>query len=230
MDFSNIYTSVQEKVFNLAIIENNSVVRCGSSFLIGDGTIMLTCSHCIQKTSTQTICLISGNKIICDSISVTDDDPKNDFAVLKLPYTLGQGLTLENSKNTKIGNEVFTIGFPYDYPATKSFIAGYVSALFKNSIRINSSINNGNSGGPLFNINGNVIGIVNAKMGSLSNYLKNVKEMESNYVIKIGGLDAVSTIKELLSEMERNLNLGIGYAISTEYLKTSNSFVANHIV
>ncbi len=41
MDFSNIYDSVQEKVFNIAIFENNNPISFGSSFLIGDGTQML---------------------------------------------------------------------------------------------------------------------------------------------------------------------------------------------
>ena len=230
MDFSNIYDSVQAKVFNIAIVENNNPISFGSSFLIGDGTQMLTCSHCIQKTSNQSLCLKDGNKMIYDAITVAEDNTEHDFAILKLSHSLGQGLILEDSRTAKIGSEVFTIGFPYAYPATKSFTAGYVSALFKNSIRINSSVNNGNSGGPLFNSNGHVIGIVNAKMGCLSEKLKNFKNSKSNVAIKIGGFDTIEVFKQLISETEHNINLGIGYAISTEHLKALNSSISKLII
>ena len=63
------------------------------------------------------------------------------------------------------------------------------------------------------------MGVVNAKHGSLADFLTQMKTMAPGAVMNVDGFDAVTSIRTLISEMERNLNLGIGYAIPTDVVR-----------
>ena len=90
-------------------------------------------------------------------------------------------------------------------------------------------MNNGNSGGPLFNRNGEVIGIVNAKLGSLSRFLDNIEKAKPQAFMQIGGIDPVQTIQQMLREMKQNLNLGIGYAIPSDTISQLSPLIKSLI-
>ena len=95
----------------------------------------------------------------------------------------------------------------------------HVASVTSSALRIDVSVNHGNSGGPLFNLDGHQVGVVNAKHGTLANFLTKMKTMAPSAQANIGGFDAVGSIRMLISEMERNLNLGIGYAIPTDFIR-----------
>lgn len=77
----------------------------------------------------------------------------------------------------------------------------------------------------MFNSEGELVGVINAKHGSLSNFLKQVQNSNSGGVMmSIGGIDPVQTLKQLIKEMQNNLNLGIGYAIPINELKKYTEF------
>ena len=86
-------------------------------------------------------------------------------------------------------------------------------------MRIDASVNHGNGGGPLFDLSGSQIGVVNAKHGSLSAFLDQIKQAQPMAMISIGGIDPVKAIQALIIEMEKNLNLGIGYAVPTDSIR-----------
>lgn len=231
MDYSEVYEKVASQVKQIVILnQSNQILSSGTAFVVGDGTQLLTCSHCIQVGSGQRLVLLEYDKIIDIPLDVIVDDQQNDFALLKTTENLGKGLNVIDSKDIKVGNEIFTIGFPYQLITKRTLTAGYVASLYDNSIRINNSVNNGNSGGPLFDKEGNVIGIVNAKMGSLSKFLQKVSQKSTNGVfVNFGGIDPIGTMKQMIVEMQQNLNLGIGYAISTNFIKNKNTEIAKII-
>ena len=220
MDFSSLYDKVNKSVFNIVAIINDKQCSSGTGFLIGDGTKLLTCAHCVPPDSI-IILLKNDDGIVDVKAKVFYFDKENDFAILELDRKIGEGLELENSENMHIGNEIFTIGFPF-YTNKKTLLVGNISNLEKKFIYINSSVNHGNSGGPLLNVNGKVIGIVNAKLGSLSDYLRSIMNISNNYIISVGGVNTIDVLKRLILEMQQNLNLGVGCAITTNYLKTIN--------
>lgn len=92
---------------------------------------------------------------------------------------------------------------------------GNIAAFENNLIKINTSVNNGNSGGPLLNLNGEIVGVVNAKLGRLSDYLQSIEQQRPQACIQIAGVDPMQVIQQMIREMQQNLNLGIGYAIPT---------------
>lgn len=231
MDYSEVYEKVASQVKQIVVLNQNAeVLSFGTAFVVGDGTLLLTCSHCINMSNGQRLALLEYDKLIDIPLKVLIDDQQNDFALLKTTENLGEGLNVIDSKDIKVGNEIFTIGFPYQLVTKRTLTAGYVASLYDNSIRINNSVNNGNSGGPLFDKEGNVIGIVNAKMGNLSKFLQNVSQKSTDGVsVNFGGIDPIGTMKQIIVEMQQNLNLGIGYAISTNFIKNNKPEIAKII-
>ena len=71
--------------------------------------------------------------------------------------------------------------------------------------------------------------MVNAKHGSLSTFLKQVKNAQPGASMSIGGIDPIRVIQQLISEMQKNLNLGIGYAIPTDHIGSISPLVKNEI-
>jgi len=84
-------------------------------------------------------------------------------------------------------------------------------------------VNHGNSGGPLFNLSGEQIGVVNAKHGSLSTFLHQIMIANPSGQLFISGINPITVIQQLISEMQKNLNLGIGYAIPTATLRSMHT-------
>jgi serine protease Do len=135
----------------------------GSGFIIDPSGIIVTNNHVVKGARTVTVTLSDGDTY---PAKVLGTDPKTDIAVLKitvnhkLPYVeLGQSSSVEP------GEWVVAMGNPFGLEHTVT--AGIVSALgrdigdgpYDKFIQIDAPINEGNSGGPLFNQQGQVIGI-----------------------------------------------------------------------
>ncbi|MDX2505318.1 MAG: trypsin-like peptidase domain-containing protein [Gammaproteobacteria bacterium] len=140
----------------------------GSGVVItGDGKIM-TASHLVHSADTIHVEFLNGDLIPARVLSSV---PHADVALIqlkRLPEKL-QVAPLGNSDNVLIGDEVFVIGAPYGYSHTIS--KGIVSARYKPGeldtelgmselLQTDAAINKGNSGGPMFNEQGEVIAIV----------------------------------------------------------------------
>ena len=110
--------------------------------------------------------------------TVLGKDEYLDLAVLRVDNKYAKKIaTIGNSKDTKLGDTIFTVGSPLGYEYRGSITSGILSGkdrivkvqtndedwLMK-VIQVDASINPGNSGGPLLNVNGDVIGIVSLKL------------------------------------------------------------------
>jgi serine protease Do len=106
--------------------------------------------------------------------TILGKDEYLDIAVLRVDKKYANKIaTIGDSKNIKLGDTIFTIGSPLGYNYRRSVTSGIISGKNReikdgdwliNTIQIDASINEGNSGGPLLNINGEVIGIVSLKL------------------------------------------------------------------
>ena len=141
----------------------------GSGFIIDESGIVITNNHVI-KGADDVYVKVNGDKDY--KASIIGADPLSDIAVLKIdtkdkftPVKFG------NSDKARIGDWVVAIGNPFGLGGTVT--AGIVSARnrsiglsrYEDYIQTDASINQGNSGGPLFNLNGDVIGINTAILG-----------------------------------------------------------------
>ena len=141
----------------------------GSGFIIDEKGIVITNNHVI--TGAEDI-LVRFNDDKEYSAKIVGSDPLSDIAVLQIisddkfiPVKFG------NSDKARIGDWVIAIGNPFGLGGTVT--AGIISARnrsiglsrYEDYIQTDASINQGNSGGPLFDMNGNVIGINTAILG-----------------------------------------------------------------
>ena len=145
------------------------VSSLGSGFIIDKKGTVVTNNHVIQDAE-DIIVKVNGKKEF--KAKVLGSDPLSDVAVIQIisdevftPVKFG------NSDKARIGDWVIAIGNPFGLGGTVT--AGIISARnreiglarYEDYIQTDASINQGNSGGPLFDLNGNVIGINTAILG-----------------------------------------------------------------
>ena len=146
----------------------------GSGFIISDDGYILTNHHVIEDSSAVTVALYDGTTY---DAKVIGYDASNDIAVLKVEAEGLEPVVLGDSANMNVGDSVVAIGNPLG-ELTFSLTSGAVSAMDRevtlsgnitmDLIQTDCAINSGNSGGALFNMYGEVIGITNAKYSSSS--------------------------------------------------------------
>ncbi len=141
----------------------------GSGFIIDNNGIVVTNNHVIQGAE-DIFVTVNGEKEY--EAEIVGSDPLSDIAVLKIksednfsPVEFG------NSDSARVGDWVIAIGNPFGLGGTVT--SGIISARnrsiglsrYEDYIQTDASINSGNSGGPLFDMNGDVIGINTAILG-----------------------------------------------------------------
>jgi hypothetical protein len=158
-----------------------------------------------------------------------------DYAILTLEdaeFITIPSLTLSDSSTIKIGQRIAVLGFQFDQ-SNLSIKQGVLSSRYSRAgvkyLQVDASVNQGNSGGPLINIDNNrVVGIVTRKHTGLTNAFDNLlKSFDNNIqalqaalgIMGLGGIDPVnvlivgqSQIKITAEELRRSANVGIGYA------------------
>jgi serine protease Do len=135
----------------------------GSGFIIDTSGIVVTNNHVIADADEINVIMNDGTKIKAELVGV---DKKTDLAVLKFkPVKPLVAVKFGDSDKLRLGEWVIAIGNPFSLGGTVT--AGIVSARnrdiasgpYDNYIQTDAAINRGNSGGPLFNLEGEVIGV-----------------------------------------------------------------------
>jgi serine protease Do len=140
-----------------------SRVAYGSGFVVSADGYILTNNHVVEKADTITVTVQGGKEYPAKKIGT---DPSTDIAVLKIDAKNLPCLTLADSSVVEVGEWVLAVGNPFGLQA--SVTAGIISAKGRSDLDIvrvekffqtDAAINMGNSGGPLVNLNGDVIGM-----------------------------------------------------------------------
>ncbi|MEM8750478.1 MAG: DegQ family serine endoprotease [Pseudomonadota bacterium] len=160
-DFFDEFFKEQERGGNRR--QPRKVQSLGSGFVIDPEGIIITNNHVIAEADEITIDFTDGTSL---KASVIGTDAKTDIAVLKVePDKPLKAVQFGDSAGSRVGDWVMAIGNPFGQGS--SVTLGIVSAInrdirsgpYDNFIQTDAAINRGNSGGPLFNMNGEVIGI-----------------------------------------------------------------------
>jgi TonB family protein len=149
----------------------NKLKYSGTGFMFGSKDYVITNWHVVRNTKNIKVKFLNGDKIKAE---VLLKDSTNDIAFLKLersPQLPASSLRVGNSSNVRMGDKVFTIGYPAHWVMGQNpkYTEGVVNALsgIKDDptvFQISAQIQPGNSGGPLFNQSGEVIGITQAAL------------------------------------------------------------------
>ncbi len=160
----------------------------GSGFVISTPGYVLT-NHHVVAGKKEVIVIMDGKE---HRAVVVRSNSGRDVALLKLEQNFDAEPMRINAKAVNLGEEIYVVGTPLDEQLDFSISRGIISAsrvLNKRSYyQTDASVNPGNSGGPVFNSSGNVIGITVAGL-----FTKDGGSLNINYVIPI--LDALDALK-----------------------------------
>jgi serine protease Do len=138
----------------------------GSGFVYDNRGHIVTNNHVVENAEKIEVAFYDG---VTASAKVVGTDKQSDVAVIKVDTTTYPPLPKGDSVTLKVGELVMAVGSPFQL--SQSVTTGIISALDRNSVGINdyesfiqtdAPINRGNSGGPLVNMNGEVIGVNSA--------------------------------------------------------------------
>ena len=143
-------------------LQERPVVAQGTGFFISADGYILTNNHIVEKAEKVTIDTVQGKEY---DAKVVGTDPKTDIALIKIEAKGMPFAVLGDSAQMRIGEWVLAIGNPYGLDHTVT--AGIISAKgrqidtgsYQDFIQTDAAINRGNSGGPLINMRGEVVGI-----------------------------------------------------------------------
>lgn len=147
------------------IVEGKSA---GTGFIITENGYIVTNHHVIEGATKIMVTLSDGTQHTC---TLVGSDSTNDIAVIKAPVTGLKSVKLGKSADIQVGDQVVAIGNALG-ELSSTLTVGYISGINRdittdgtiiNMIQTDAAINSGNSGGPLFNARGEVIGITTAK-------------------------------------------------------------------
>ena len=168
----------------------------GSGFVISADGFVVTNNHVVERASEIEVVLQDGERYAAEVVGL---DPKTDLALLKvdtddtLPF-----VALGDSDSARVGEWVVAVGNPFGLGGTVT--VGIVSALgrdinsgpYDDYLQIDAPINRGNSGGPLFNNRGEVIGVNSAIYSPTGGS------------VGIGFAIPSNLVKEIVAELETN--------------------------
>ena len=226
-----ITTEVTTNVFGQTATEACS----GTGFIISEDGYIVTNNHVVEDANTVTVTLYDGTSY---TATIVGTDSLNDVALLKVDATGLQPVTVADSDQIEVGEEVIAIGNPLG-ELTFTMTQGYISATDReintdgtpiNMMQTDAAINSGNSGGPLFDMNGNVVGITTAKYSGttstgttiegigfaipINDVLKIVYDLKDNGYVTGRAYLGIS-VKDLDSSTASTYNLPVGPMVET---------------
>lgn len=173
LDYNSLYAKCIDSIVGIqALYDGVDGYGWGSGIIISEDGYIITNSHVISQADNARVVLSDGSEY--DALLV-GEDTQSDIAVLKIDAGSKKLSPAEfgNSNELSVGDGVVAIGNPLGIEFSGTLTDGIISAIDRDMdyngatlslLQTNAAINEGNSGGPLINMYGQVVGITNMKM------------------------------------------------------------------
>ena len=166
---AELYQRVRDAVVSLTVYAGRSAAYGSGMILTPDGYV-LTCAHVVADSQSCTVALTDGRELEAELVAL---DEQTDLAVLKIDAEGLPTVEFTDSDKAVVGESVYALGDPVRPEFRSTFTDGMISGLNRSVssrngvmrlIQITAPVNSGNSGGPVFNAWGQVLGVVNMKI------------------------------------------------------------------
>jgi len=210
----------------------------GTGFLIGSKGYVITNNHVIEESTESISVIFPDDKEY--SAKIVSQDINNDLAILKLDeyepnvHKFRPNLIIGDSTKAKIGDKVFTIGYPSiglmgKQPKYSEGIISSIAGMYDDptEFQISVPIQRGNSGGPLFNLRGEVIGVTASVIRDLEGESGEVQRRFQvvNYAVKSSLLKNLIQMLPKEAHPRTTSNLGKGPSAIIDSVKPNIVFI-----
>jgi len=254
MAYTKVIARVRSGLVQVLYERGGRRVGSGSGFLVGGG--LVTNSHVLRPGQIDAILIRMADTDPQDPGSyitllpeacyqaVTHEPPAelHDYAFLGLdePEFAGRyRFAFDSEMAPVVGEQVAFLGFPFGMAQLTAHL-GHISSIHERNgttvLQIDGSINGGNSGGPLINEDGDVIGLVTRAITGVieEQFERLIDALRHNQEalqggggrVLLGGIDPIQALRasqaameQIARDLHRSANVGIGYAYSAEYIR-----------
>jgi V8-like Glu-specific endopeptidase len=255
MNLVDLVAHVRSGIVQIELERDRYKVASGSGFLVEGG--LVTNSHVLRVPSIDAVCFRPADADISDPTSCIRMLPENCYqsVIAESPEELGDYVYIRFQERefdgmhrfafssdcvVSVGEQVVYLGYPFGLVNLAAHV-GYVSSVYARRdgtrvYQIDGSVNGGNSGGPLLNLDGSVVGIVTRaytglieeQFGALLKALRANQEAlkAAQGIMSVGGVDPMDALRasqaameRIATDLHRSANVGIGYAYSADEVK-----------
>ena len=230
---TQIYEEVSKATVEITSNFDNGDIALGSGFFIDKGTIV-TNYHVVGGAKKIVVQTLNGNKYVVNE--VLGYDKAMDIAVLKIDAVKNEILTI-NDEGVTVGEKIYILGSPLGLTGT--FADGIVSSASRidenvNYIQVTAPMSPGNSGGPLINRYGEVMGINTWQYtdGQNLNFSINIDELKNvdlNNAISITDFYQQTVNNSTTSDLVTSLNDFINRGFINQYLNSKYSIIDYYV-
>ncbi len=204
---SQIYANNVDAVVEVCCVETETdwdgqtsgvITGGGSGFIISDDGYVVSNCHVVEGAEQLLVVTMDGIQYEAELVGA---DQSNDVSLLKIQGEDLPCVTIGSSDALAVGDQVVAIGNPLS-DLTATLTVGYISGkdrviategITRNMLQTDAAINSGNSGGPLFNLYGEVVGITTSKYTGVSNSGVDIESI--SFAVPID--DAVPVLEDL---------------------------------
>ena len=162
--------NVKQKLSGEPLATQAEGIASSTAFGITPDGYMLTCAHCVEGAEELTVTTPEGEL----SAKIIDTNRDLDLAIIKVESKRLPTVPLGKDANVELAQNVRAVGYPLSdvlgnsVKISRGAISGFVNQNQSKLYQIDVAVNPGNSGGPLVDDHGNVVGVVNAKLDGVS--------------------------------------------------------------
>lgn len=141
----------------------------GTAFVVHPSGYLISCAHVVEDAD-EVVIQLNQKEFIAE---VLDVDPVTDLALLKIDAKKLPAIPLAGPDDAELGEDVRAVGFPLsdvlgtNVKVTKGTISGILQRDGQKQLQIDAAVNPGNSGGPIVDSQGNVVGVASAKLNGM---------------------------------------------------------------